>query len=246
MGNQKRRLQQFLKEHPACCFCGGEQGAETLDHIPSRSVFDNRVWPKGYVFPACISCNQSTVKEEAIVAMLSRFDPTSKDADESSARLIKAFAESYPELARGMVMTANEARRSLKKLGLEKPSEIGYGELPLVKLPREIDAVVRRFGVKLVKALHYKHSGRIVPGDAGILTYWHTNAQHMAGKFPDEVAEIFKGVVLPMRDSTPLHDQFSYRYAVSDDGSLGGYVVFFRRAFSITGMLSFDASHLAG
>lgn len=244
MGNKKRRLEQFLTKHSICCFCGGDRVAETEDHIPSRSIFENRVWPKGYVFPACVSCNQSTVDEEAIIAMLSRFDSTSKGAADESAKLIKAFAERHPELAREMPMTANEARRALRKLGLEKPEELGFGELPLVKLPREIDSIVRRFGTKLIKALHYMHTGRIVTNDAGILIYWHTNAQHIAGKFPEQVAHIFNGVALPTRDSTPLHDQFSYRYAISDDGLLGGYVAFFRRAFSITGMLSFDASLL--
>lgn len=246
MGSKKRRLEKFKAEHPICCFCGGHRATETEDHVPSRSIFLSRIWPKGYVFPACVSCNQATAGDEAIIAMLSRFDPTyDEEVDgnrEESDKLIQAFSEKHPALVKAMLPTANEVRRSLKKLGISKPDSVGYGEIPIVKVPPELHAAVLRFGSKLVKALHYKHTGRIVPSDAGIRVYWHTNAQHMAGKFPNELLEIFRELALPARDSTPLHDQFSYSYSVSTDSALGGYVVAFRRAFSIIGLLNFDAS----
>lgn len=243
MGNKKRRLAKFLAEHPTCCFCGGESKAETEDHIPSRSIFLGRIWPKGYVFPACIDCNKSSADDEAIIAMFSRFDPLFGDAEsEESQKLVRAFSERNPNLLKKMMPTSNEVRRSLKKIGLAKPEGIAYGEIPIVKMPPEIREMIKHFGEKLIKALHYKHTRRIVPKDAGMIIFVHPNTHHMTGKYPNEVLNIFNRLALPSRDTTPLHDQFYYSYSVSDDGTLGGYVVMFRKAFSITGFLSFDAT----
>ena len=57
---ERVRRARFLAAHPCCCFCGGGIRAETEDHIPARSLFVDRQWPEGFVFPACRSCNSSS------------------------------------------------------------------------------------------------------------------------------------------------------------------------------------------
>jgi hypothetical protein len=75
LGSKKQKKINFLTKHPVCCFCGGETPATEPDHIPSRVLFDNRQWPEGYEFPACVACNRETRHDEQIVAMLSRAYP---------------------------------------------------------------------------------------------------------------------------------------------------------------------------
>ena len=76
MGEAKKKNKQkavFLKQHPFCCFCGGEKPATTIDHVPSIQLFRLKKRPKGLEFPACKQCNQSTGTHELVAAFLSRF-----------------------------------------------------------------------------------------------------------------------------------------------------------------------------
>jgi len=72
MGDRARRRREFLKKHPLCCFCGGTTPATTIDHVPSRQLFNNKGWPEGYEFPACELCNGAARDAEQVVAMLAR------------------------------------------------------------------------------------------------------------------------------------------------------------------------------
>ena len=60
---ERARRTRFLAAHPYCCFCGGVVATETEDHIPARSLFVNRQWPEGYVFPVhLVVCADDVLK----------------------------------------------------------------------------------------------------------------------------------------------------------------------------------------
>ena len=117
MGRRKVKKEVFLKNHPVCCFCGGDQLATEEDHIPSRAIFDHRQWPEGYVFPACSSCNRRSRHSENIVNLLSRLHPgeesdvVQKDTD----RAIHAVDYNYPGLLQEMLPSTRDARNAVKK-----------------------------------------------------------------------------------------------------------------------------------
>src|SRR5436309_9558979 len=65
--------EDFLKQHPMCCFCGGQTSAATIDHQPARILFPDKLRPKGLEFPACTICNRQTSADEALLAFVCRF-----------------------------------------------------------------------------------------------------------------------------------------------------------------------------
>src|SRR4051794_40646259 len=92
--------EQFLKDHPLCCFCGGATTATTEDHVPSRALFRDRQWPEGYVFPACQKCNGVSSKHELIIAMLGRTYPDVEDEThkEQVVKLMRSVHFYFPGL----------------------------------------------------------------------------------------------------------------------------------------------------
>lgn len=132
MGQQKKRLEKFLKAHPICCFCGGGTPAINRDHIPPSSIFSNHKWPVGYEFPACEPCNNGSSRDDAVIALFSRFFPGEERAETDRAEWIKylrAFNEHYPGEAQKALLTSNEKRRFLERHKISKPDRSGPANL---------------------------------------------------------------------------------------------------------------------
>lgn len=221
--------------------------ATTQDHLPPRSVFNEKKWPDGYVFPACEPCNQGSSRDDALIAFMSRFNPGYEPSDGERLEwlaLLRAFREHYPDAMQEMLLGAGEKRRWMQKHGLHPPSGTTYGEAPIIRIPRVVHEAVGRFNEKLAKALHYKSTGRIVPSGAWMMTRWWTNTHALTNQIP---ADVFKYVHVQPKlknGSVELTRQFSYRYSVSDDGQLGMYVSVFRQIFCLLCMISFDPSQM--
>jgi len=244
VGQQKNRLEKFLKEHPFCCFCGGAEHATSKDHLPPRTVFRDKKWPEGYEFPACEKCNNGSAENDALVGMMSRFGPGDDSRDperEDSKKLIQAFKERHPDVAKEMILRTNEVRQVFRKEKLEKPAGLAYAEIPIVRIPKRIINAVEQFSEKLICALHYKHTNRkIVPSKECLKIRWWTNVSLISGKFPTELGSIVRGAVSLKNGNVSLHDQFSYKFGVSDDGMIGAYLATFRKSFAIFGLVAFD------
>ena len=247
MGQKKKRLLKFLSEHPFCCFCGGEANANTQDHLPPRSVFDNKKWPESYVFPACQRCNVGSSQSDSIFALVSRIYPTteeSPDVKNETEKLIRAYVELHPQTAKNLNLTTNQKRNWVKKTGFRLEQGESYGELPIIKMPAEWNRSIEIVSAKLIKALHYKHTGKIIPKNAGLKIKWWTNAQYMAGQFPKELIELVGEKVFLKNQKVDLSSQFSYSYQTSSDGNLAIYGAYFRFSFYVAGLVSFDSSLL--
>lgn len=245
MGQQRQRLQKFLANHPICCFCGGNNPAITRDHIPPSSVFSNHRWPEGYEFPACYDCNNGSARDDAVVALFSRFNPGRDRTEDERAewlRHLSAFDEHYPGEARKSLLTANEKRRYFEANKIAKPDGVAYGELPIIKFTPFVREAIGRFSRKMTLAFHYKHTGKIAPVDAWVMTRFWTNLHLVLNVIPQELFDLLPLDVELRRDNRSLGDQFSYRFGISDDGTIGGYMAAFRKTFLVTGLICFDAS----
>jgi len=245
MGAKKARLSAFLAKHPFCCFCGGSAAATTQDHIPPRGIFAEKKWPEGYVFPGCTSCNNGSARDDALVAFLSRMNVDAADGTVEAMewnKLLTSIREHYPGLAREMILSANEVRRWMRKHGVAKPFGLTYGEVPMIRIPEVIVAAVRRFNNKLLRALHYKHTGMIIPSTAWTHLQWWTNANLLAREFPREIAEMMPGRAALKRGKVLLGNQFGYSFGTGNDGTLGAYLATFRKSFVVVGVVVFDAA----
>jgi hypothetical protein len=236
-----RRRTKFFSKHPFCCFCGGDERAVEEDHVPARALFDERLWPEGYNFPACKPCNEITRQDENVVAFLSRLGPPEDDLTAvQKAEIIRcmdAMSRAYPEAMRSMDMSANEVRRKLKELGIPRPPGKFLKDIPLFNIGRpEFVVPVRNFGIKLFCALHYKHAGSVVPSSFEIAIRFFTNMQMDA--ISKEIFKILGRRAEVVRSRNELDDQFHYIYAVTPDKLTSAYLCKFRQSFLLSGIVS--------
>ncbi len=250
MGNAARRKRKFFSEHPFCCFCGGATPATTEDHFPSRALFRDRKWPEGYVFPACLPCNQATARDELIVAWISRLgvEGFRSDAEADATlrefrELMESIAQNFPGLFQEMrARTTDEQRRRALGLGIAMPPGSTLADVPVINSedPRIQDAVLN-FSRKLALALYYKTFAEAMPVGGGIAVRWYTNYQMQNEEIPQELAEIMPNFPKLTRANQPLQDQFFYRIgaAKEDDGRrMAVFLALFQASFAVLGFMS--------
>jgi len=241
MGAAARHRRKFLGEHPRCAFCGGEAIATTIEHCPPRSMFQFRLWPEGFEFPACEPCNVGTDDQDLLVAMMARMDPFELrgNLDGKHVGLMKAANRQFPGLFEKMMPSASEARRSNRELGLHPEPGQTHQETGTVKVPDEFHTAVCVLARKLSKGIYYRDAGRPFPDDGCLLLNWFTNADILRdGKYM--VFDLLKelgGTAPPLqRGGTYLNDQFEYKLSLSPEkdilvlqakfGNAFGFVVF--------------------
>jgi hypothetical protein len=134
MGQRAAKRRKFLEAHPFCFFCG--QRSETIDHVPNRECFDNRVWPEGYEFPACERCNRAAGQNEQAVAFylhMTNFDRNT--VTDQAKKLHRGVINNTPEMLPSLDVTANDRRRTFRRFGLVKPDGIPWNDVPVIKVP---------------------------------------------------------------------------------------------------------------
>jgi hypothetical protein len=209
-------------------------------------MFFSRKWPEGYGFPACYDCNHGSKDDDAIIAVCSRIHSGNRDLTQAQEqewrKQLRAFHERHPGEAQKMLVTANEKRRFLTAAGARPPAGMAYGDVAVLRFTPFIRQTIDRFSRKLTLALHYKHTGKIVPADAWVETRFWTNFQFAVDQVPEEIFKLIPARADLRRDNVSLNDQCSYIFGVTPDGQNGVYVVAFRMSFVVFGTVVFDAS----
>lgn len=226
------KRQRFFETHPTCCFCGGEQAAVQIDHIPARHLFRNRNWPEGYEFPACADCNKASSIDELVMGWIVRIqlsDLTPEDEAEMSAALEKLHARRPEWVAQMKEFSRVETRRALREHGLSGLNR-GRDEVYMVSVPEPFADAMNRYGAKLGRALYYRHTGRIIPEGGHVSVKALTNTQFMSAKFPRERFRLLDVVPAVSRGKRDLSDQFAYRYAAPSDSLGAAFLVQFRES----------------
>lgn len=247
MGAGSKRRTAFFVKHPTCCFCGGVKKAETEDHFPSRAIFKDRIWPEGYVFPACKECNDATAKHELIIAMLSQLYPDSAERTHQLQvmALMKSVDNNFPGLLQSMGrMTANRKRRWLRERGLSLSPGTTTADLGVMSIEdSRIQQAARLFATKLFLALYYYQTGIILRQAGGVVFRWETNAKDLDQAFPrDVLAPLLQGMPELRRANTNLKDQFFYRFAVADTKNAAAFLAFFNQSLAMLGFVFSDVA----
>jgi len=247
MGNRRPLRQAFFKAHPRCCFCGGDEEAVQEDHIPARSLFRQREWPVGYVFPACGGCNRESALDELAMGWLVRItisDPDPQGEREMARALVQLHAK-RPDWVAGMKeLSRVETRRHMRERGLSLESFKGY-DVGVVTMPPELLAVPERYGQKLGKALYYLHTERIVPRSGEVRVSVYPNADFMAKAFPRDSFGILTSRPVISRSGKALEEQFCYRYATVTEGGGAGFLVQFGESLAMVLLVVEDAAAYA-
>lgn len=245
MGASVRKRASFLAAHPNCCFCGGVSLATTIDHIPARACFKGRAYPEGFEFPACLDCQGRSRHDEQVFSFLVRvmdfnnenFDPKALD------RAVSGMVNNFPHFLPDFDLSANDKRRSLRQMGISKPSEVLATELPIVGLNPNIHEHILRYTRKIACALFYKEKGRAVP--VGYFT-WSTWGQVVNPQLRTSLrkfVEMTPAVAQGRRTNMNFGDQFSYRYNKADDPDVLAVLMQFGRGMVVP-LIVIDAASM--
>lgn len=213
MGEAKNRKRRFLADNPNCCFCGGGEPATTIDHVPPRTCFPDRIGPEGFEFPACASCqNASRLDELALGFFVRLIDHDEANYRESqSDTSLAGLKNNLPHLLPRFDLPGPAKRRAYKDFGVEKPGGVFSSDLPIVGLPEEAHEPLLRYARKMACALFYREMGRAAPLDYSVWATW-SQVQNRAQmerwrKFGEMTPLITKGG----RTNLDLGNRFAYR-----------------------------------
>lgn len=237
-----------LAQSRTCIFCGSAP-ATTGDHCPPQALFVRRICPEGYIFPACKACNAGSKQADELVSFIARLNSGSKfkyapaECDHTK-RLGKSLEKKYPQMMQTMFGVSAEEKRALARRLIMSPEEgMTSKYLPIMRVPPEAQDSIRLLGAKMVKALHFKHSGKIVPSGAVITVEWQPNVAAVVDPMP---VDLFKNMRLAeplQRTKIDLSHQFAYTYQVEADGTVGSYLLKFCETFLIVGIVAFDPDY---
>lgn len=233
----KKNLDTFKSEHPYCCFCGGSAATETRDEVPPKTLFFKRDWPEGYQFPACMNCNQSSRLVDQALGLIGRMSIADVHSEEESLLPhVKGVANNSPHLLPRTSKSAIEAKKTLRELGIRKPTGMFAQDVPIALLPAEAMSELDTFFAKLFCALYYKHIGKVVPNQSNVLINRTTN-QILDSDNPFDW-QMIPGVTnrsVIKRSGRSLHDQFDYNWFFDPDEQAFGFNFHIR--YSLFGLM---------
>jgi hypothetical protein len=241
MGASKKRKEEFFKDHPNCFFCG--EGLTpttwTIDHVPARECFKDRVGPEGFKFPACKRCNGRHRRIEQVAALYIRVFDLSAEPESFTQidKLVSGVRNNDPQHM-FYLLKAYEKRRALRAGRLSVDRTTTFADMPIVGFPQAGHEALEQFGRKLTCALFYKHCGKPMPLEYCIKTqhifYSESRSQEVASRF----SKMLPDYQLSQRVNTDIGEQFHYRFGVKDDGSIFGYIAQFAKSLFIIGAAS--------
>jgi hypothetical protein len=235
-GAHKAKRAKFLRDHPFCCFCGGDRPTQTEDHVPARGLFFGRLWPEGFVFPACSACNHAASFDELLLSWMCRvriggYTPAeehefAKTCHELSRRAPEIWAAIKP---RSRNQTQELLRKVQDRESLAKLTDVIHA----VSMPQAMFDACDRYGQKLAKALYYRHTSRIVPLQSVVKVRSYSNTESLTDEFPKHFVSALPGTPEIRRSSVYLDGQFTYRFAVADNGEAAAFAIVFGESFVI-------------
>jgi hypothetical protein len=235
----KRR---FLRENPWCVFCGGDAPSTTIDHVPPISVFARRHRPKGLEFPACDPCNHNSRLTDQVAAYLSRLYPdASSEAEKTELRrILSGISNNHPGLLEEMLPNVDQLARFASR-GAKMPPRTHAlnANGPL------LNAHMNRFAAKLGLALHYHHTGRIVPIGGAATVRWMTNFQALDVGIPKEFLNLLGPPETLRAGRFQVADQFQFAASVAQEKTASAHLGTFRFSFAIMAFVSESGASLA-
>ncbi|WP_245506189.1 hypothetical protein [Rhizobium leguminosarum] len=225
-----KSLAKILQRSPFCVFCGGQSSATTVEHMPSRVIFDGKQRPRGMEFPSCEACQQMTRKAELVIGLLSRIypDPTVSMHKDEIRELFRSVSRNIPGLLQEMYVDQLPVLVRLGANAFKLPSWdfLDFGG-PI------ISQAIDLFGFKLGAALHFELTGRIVPAGGGVWVNQYSNADAHIGELPDEILHLLgPGYTLRMGRQN-VEKQFRYQSAQVQDIDMTVHFAVFREAFAL-------------
>lgn len=236
MGAKSARLARFKELHPICFFCATSP-TETLDHVPSRECFKDKIGPEGLEFPACQRCNHGASQIEQVIALYlplaNHADP--KPSEAQVQRLYEGVRNNNPDLLPRLEMNSRAAREFYREKNLKLPLGQTFAETPLLELPEGYAAAFDLFARRLTCALYYREVGSPLPLDHHIAVAWLPCGDPVADEVARKAKGMFSQLNITNRRNTNIGEQFVYMWGYKAEENLFGCISQFGRSFLVLG-----------
>jgi hypothetical protein len=129
-------------------------------------------------------------------------------------------------------LSTNETRRFFKTEGLKKAPGTVFSDLAMAEIKASVsEEILGSVLKKILKALHYKHTGNIVPVTGEISVQWFTNANmHLLNDAHREYRDMMTLFPEISRNGKDISKQFGYRVGLNPLEGVSGYVIGFRQS----------------
>jgi hypothetical protein len=203
---RKQRLskQEFLSEHPQCCYCNGLRRSEERDHAPARIIFRGRNAPEEFEFPACGECNRAAALSEQVTAFYIR----SIDADS-----VPLDAAEFDKLIQGIVNNAPDALpyKDASSAPLTSSALDADVAVRTVSIPKAAKRHISLFGSKMLYAMHYRVAGKPANSSQRSLVMWAQAGSEAADIVRERANLWFDDLKVGQRGNVDLGNQFRYQ-----------------------------------
>jgi len=232
-----RRRRVFLKEHQVCCFCG--QLADTIDHMPPRVFFTDRIWPEEFEFPSCSNCQKQTKLDEAIAALYIVVGDHSNFSEEEIVARFESVRNNAPNALPEAALSANTKRRALKSMGYDRPIlSDTYQEVPMISYPKRARQAFERVAAKLTLAMHYRISKTIASNDQYCVAmnwvYGNKRYNEQFANLATQLPKLHRGT----RRNTDLLRSFTTKEGYKAENNLSMYVAEIGKPHTFCGIIT--------
>jgi hypothetical protein len=219
VGEAGNRLARFTQLHPICCFCGGENSTETIDHVPPKAIFIDKKIPNktSIEFPACKQCNEGSRQFDQVVAMIALTDPNS-----TGERKDKYFEKIFRGVANNANSVIHEIVRGFsgKRLASKELSEKVGTQIHLTQVGDKTRLALYTLTAKLGLAYFYRVTGKIISINGNVVVNIRSNADFYLEGIPLEYDWDDVQFIDETSDLSE-NSQFLWRYKILDDQSGG-------------------------
>ena len=199
------RAEDFIRDHPLCCYCGGFTPAATIDHQPAKIAFAKKHRPKGLEFPACLRCNGQTAVDECLLAIVARLTGSLRPGikpDNGLDRALQTVSSAYPDLLPSMqAATVDVAGRPMPAIDLNK---------------KEVNEGLCRIAAKMGLATYYGETGQIAKPGTRVNTLWTHNQRKDGREEVERLLGKFSKSKQLKQGRWDTGDTFFIRYLVED------------------------------
>jgi hypothetical protein len=238
---RKKLKDQVFTRFTNCIYCGGDKSADTVDHFPARTFFDNKHRPRGLEFPACRACNAGSRLDELAASAMARIypDPDTEQQKAEVKQLLGAVRNNIPGFLEEMLPTWRQ-----KVNAASHPIIMNGGGVLNASGPI-LNKAINRVAAKAGFALHFELFGAPVPLGGGVVAWWYTNYQAENGDMPHSLLRMLGHPRTLVQGKFNVAGQFLYSSVGSSDGRISAHFATFRSSFAICAFASSEEKSLS-
>lgn len=216
-----------------CMYCGDAKQSFSEEHFPPKCMFDEKYWPKNFVFDnVCSRCNSKCGEQEIRMAFASRIMPSIDGTiqREEFQKYLKALSKKDKKFLEELWPEPEQIRKGFEYLEQEIPRNLNNHNF-INAGGKLFKQTLRMFAFRQTASLHYLYTNQLIAPNGAAVFRFYTNLEVIKGKIPREMSQILLGAPPMRRGKHQVNDQFHYLRNATEDGNLGLYLCFYRNSF---------------